>query len=144
MKNPAVYLLTLMLVVIAGCSTGSGAGGTPEAQTLDAATNFAQAIRLNALSVRNALQEQDAGIEGAKRRTESLLEALDGYESNSDAEPHKAIYADLAKLGQELTQMFEASAPLPEIQKKINELAGAAEKLPGADIAPILPQTNDT
>lgn len=146
MRTSFAILFLSLTYTISGCgrASGDGASGTPDAKVLDATTNYAQAIRTSALSIRDALREQDGGLESAKGGTESLLEALEGYESNADAAVHKSTYDELAKLAKELKGMFELSAPLQQIQQKINELGAAAEKLPGAGTDPAAsgPQNN--
>lgn len=132
--------LGVMILAGIGCSaSGVGSSGTPEAEVQDAATNYAQAIRASALSVRDGLREE-GGLETAKGNTEALLEALEGYESNPDADPHKATYDELAKTANDLKGLFDAKGPPDRIRELIEQLAATAEKLPGTAEAP--PTTN--
>lgn len=132
------YLQGVLVVIVAvtGCSgTGDGASGTPGANVQDAATNYAQAIRGSALSVRDGLREE-SGLLTAQGNTESLLEALEGYESNADAKPHLATYDEITNIAKELMGLFDAKSQPAQIRDKIAQLAAAAEKLPGTAEAP--------
>lgn len=145
MRHSIALILASLVLTTAGCgNSGADANGATDFQVLDAAANYAQSIRNGALSIRSALQERDGGLAGARAGTDSLLEALEGYESKEVAKPNKEVFDEISRLSKELKGLFESKTPLPSIQNKINELTAAAEKLPGSESGPVasVPRNN--
>lgn len=125
------FVLPFACCLLIGCGgggPGTGASGSPGAVASAPEVNYAQAIRGSIRQVEDGLKE--GGLPVAKGNTESLLEALEGYESNSAAAPHKATYDQIVNTAKELKGMFDSSASKADIEKKINELTALADKLP--------------
>jgi hypothetical protein len=112
-------LVAMCLVSVA--ALGCGGPGPPPPETKDPAV-YARTIKQ---AVNAFVTEAKSDLATAPKQAAILLETLEVYKGQPVGD-HEAIYAELTARCREL-----ANAKGADVQKKLNDMAALAQKLPG-------------